>query len=117
MLRRLALFVAVLLLTLALVGSATSVSAKPGSGNSANAKACQKGNFATLATSEDPHTAFATETACVSYAAKGGTLTAYVPPLSAGCSTLNDPGYDGSYVSIQTALLSFKAGETISVTA
>lgn len=47
-------------------------------GNAAGAKACQKGGYATLATSEDPYTAFPSQDSCVAYAARGGTLAALV---------------------------------------
>src|SRR6186997_783360 len=53
------------------VGVATATAA--GGGNSANAKLCQKGGWQTLGTSTGQ--GFANESACVSYAAKGGTLT------------------------------------------
>ena len=84
--RRSAAIVALVLLTLSLVLGTTSVSAKPGGSNSPNAKLCQKGGYTALATTADPATAFATEEACVSYAAEGGTLAAYVPAPSAGCA-------------------------------
>ncbi len=54
--------------------------AAPGNGNSANAKLCQKGGWATLARTEDPGTHFVDQSECVSYGAGGGVLTAYVPP-------------------------------------
>jgi hypothetical protein len=50
------------------VGSATA-----GGGNSANAKQCQKGGWQTLFRSDG--TSFKNDGACVSYAARGGTLT------------------------------------------
>ncbi len=84
--RRSAAIVALVLLTLSLVLGTTSVSAKPGGSNSPNAKLCQKGGYTALATTDDPATAFATENACVSYAAEGGTLVTYVPAPSAGCA-------------------------------
>ena len=49
--------------------------ATAGGGNSENAKRCQKGGWQTLHRSEDGRS-FASQGACVSYAAKGGTLTA-----------------------------------------
>ena len=52
------------------VGVAT---ANAGGGNSANAKLCQKGGWQSLFT--ETGGSFASEEACVSYAAQGGTLT------------------------------------------
>ncbi len=46
--------------------------AAPGGGNSPAAKACQKGGYTGLVRADG--TAFASEEACVSYAAQGGTL-------------------------------------------
>ena len=66
----------VLALMLALILAVPLMGAKWG--NSANAKACQKGGHAALATNEDPYTAFANQDACVSYAAQGGVLTSLV---------------------------------------
>lgn len=59
-------------LTLALLVAVPLMGAK--GGNSAAAKACQKSGSTSLATSEDPSTAFPDQGACVSYAARGGTL-------------------------------------------
>lgn len=53
-----------------------------GGGNSANAKACQKGGWASLYR-EDGST-FADQGACVSYAAKGGKLLTE-PPVVKNC--------------------------------
>ena len=64
----------VLALMLALLIAVPLMGAK--GGNGPGAKACQKGGYATLATSEDPNTAFPDQDACVAYAAQGGTLTA-----------------------------------------
>jgi hypothetical protein len=50
----------------------TSVALAAGGGNSLNAKACQKGGWETLVTTTGA--SFASEEACVSYAAKGGIL-------------------------------------------
>src|SRR5262245_48900035 len=55
------------------VGVAAAMAAGQGGGNSANAKLCQKGGWQKLGTSDGQ--GFANEEACVSYAAKGGTLT------------------------------------------
>jgi len=64
----------VLALMLALLIAVPLMGAK--GGNAPGAKACQKGGYATLATSEDAYTAFPDQDACVAYAAQGGTLTA-----------------------------------------
>ena len=50
------------------------VTAAAGGGNSANAKACQKGGWKKLLRADG--SSFAAETACVSYAAHGGVLIA-----------------------------------------
>ena len=47
-------------------------------GNAPGAKACQKGGYGALATSEDVYTAFPDQDACVAYAAQGGPLTTLV---------------------------------------
>jgi hypothetical protein len=52
------------------VGVATATA---GGGNSANAKLCQKGGWQTLVRSDG--SSFANQDECVSYAAKGGTLS------------------------------------------
>jgi hypothetical protein len=59
----------VLLLVAALLGPSMALAAD---GNSANAKLCQKGGWATLVRSDG--TAFASQSDCVSYGAIGGTL-------------------------------------------
>ena len=66
----------VLALMLALLIAVPLMGAK--GGNAPGAKACQKGGYAALATSEDVYTAFPDQDACVAYAAQGGTLTALV---------------------------------------
>jgi hypothetical protein len=66
----------VLALMLALLIAVPLMGAK--GGNAPGAKACQKGGYAALATSEDAYTAFPDQDACVAYAAQGGTLTALV---------------------------------------
>ena len=65
-------FVAPALLLLVALLAAPAAGAAPPKGNSANAKACQQGGYATLVRSDG--TAFATEEACTSYAALGGVL-------------------------------------------
>lgn len=77
----------------------------PGPGNSANAKACQKGKWDTDWVREDG-TAFTSQEDCVSYAAEGGKLT----PKPAGLTLIQRWGqvceavYDGqsSYWSFST---------------
>jgi hypothetical protein len=74
--RMLLVFCATLALT---VGAATATAGNGNGGhgnggNSANAKKCQKGGWKTLYRSDG--TPFKNQGACVSYAAKGGTLTA-----------------------------------------
>ena len=54
------------------VGVCSSV-ALAGGGNSANAKACQKGGWMTWV--REDQTGFTNQGGCVSYAAQGGTLT------------------------------------------
>lgn len=66
----------VLALMLALLLAVPLMGAK--GGNAPGAKACQKGGYAALATSEDAYAAFPDQDACVAYAAQGGTLTALV---------------------------------------
>lgn len=57
---------------------ASPIAAAPG-GNSANAHACQKGGWESLARAEDPGTAFSNQGECVSYGAQGGTIVPYEP--------------------------------------
>ena len=74
------LVLAVLLaLCAVLVTAPTGFAAKPG--NSPNAKACQKGNWANLVRADQ--TAFSSEQECTSYAAKGGVLTEPTPATAA----------------------------------
>ena len=60
--------------------AALSVMASPAlaakGGNSAAAKACQKGAWQTLSGSADPGAGFASQDACTGHAANGGTLVA-----------------------------------------
>jgi hypothetical protein len=69
-----------LTVALSLVVAAPNASAGPGNGNSANAKLCQQGGWATLARTGDSGTPFTSQDECVRYGARGGVLTAYVPP-------------------------------------
>ena len=82
--------------TLVFAGAATA-----GSGNSANAKKCQKTGWQNWVRADQ--TPFASETACTSYAAKGGTLTVPAPPKSA--SQILCESYGGTFgASTDTAL-------------
>lgn len=51
-------------------------------GNSANAHACQKGGWETLARSEDPYTPFGSQGECVSFGAQGGSIVQHTPVVS-----------------------------------
>ncbi|WP_062464123.1 hypothetical protein [Demequina soli] len=64
-----AIVVLLLASTMTLAGTADAKS-----GNSFNAKACQKGGYLSLATSEDRYTPFASSDACTAYAARGGVI-------------------------------------------
>jgi hypothetical protein len=66
------------LLVLALAGAGSALA---GGGNSANAKLCQKGGWTSWVRADK--TAFASQGACVSYAAQGGVLTAPGGPIEA----------------------------------
>jgi hypothetical protein len=86
--RRAVLMLVLTALTVALIAVASSTEAEPIAGsNSANAKACQKGGYATLAPSEGPITPFTTEEDCVSYAARGGILIAWPPATNTPTNT------------------------------
>jgi hypothetical protein len=69
----------VVALSLSLGAPLIDTAASPG--NSANAKACQKGGWETLARTESPTVAFQSEEACVSYGARGGTLVPHELPV------------------------------------
>jgi len=71
--------------------------AKPGNGNSENAKACQKGRWATLAREEDPGTAFQSQDECVSYGANGGVLVPHEIPDPVVTVTMLSPGEGLNY--------------------
>jgi hypothetical protein len=86
--RRAVLILVLTALTVSLIAVADPTRAEPITGsNSANAKACQKGGYTTQATSEDPTTAFTSEEACVSYAAKGGLVVAWPPATNTPTTT------------------------------
>jgi hypothetical protein len=66
--------IALLVLSLTLLSTLAAPTLAASGGNSANAKLCQKGNWANLAPAEDPSVAFVSEEACVSYSAQGGNI-------------------------------------------
>jgi hypothetical protein len=86
-------------LTLALAAGALVAAMLPGvaaaaadGGNSANAKACQKGGWESLQTGTGG--VFSNADDCVSYAAKGGAL--FKPELSFHCQWAAYPGFGNS---------------------
>jgi hypothetical protein len=80
-------------IALLLAAMSSSVASAGGKSNAAGAKACQKGGWAELQTSTGG--AFASQSACVSYTANGGTL--FKPQLTLHCI----PGY---YFGIQSGI-------------
>lgn len=113
--RTLVLLVIVVSLSLAAPWAATL--AKPGGGNSANANACQKGGWATLARQESPTVAFQNQGECVSYGAQGGTLV----PISTPTPTVSisfDPTNDARFCLVQVDLQGFarNAAYTVVIT-
>lgn len=88
-LRALLVLAAALLALVALPAVTGAAPAPTGPGNSPNAKACQKGGYTGLVRLDG--TTFATEQACTSYAAQGGTLVPLAvarPCLNGGYATL-----------------------------
>ncbi len=84
--RRSSAFVAVVVAMVSLVSVGAAFA---GNGNSANAKACQKGGWESLYRSDG--SSFSSQDACVSYAAKGGTLSTTPPgPLCLSGASAND---------------------------
>lgn len=65
-----------------------------GGGNSAAAKACQNGGYVNYKTSEGAR--FANEGACVSYAARGGSLSS-VPTPRAACESVGGTFQDNGF--------------------
>ena len=78
-------------LTLVVALSVGSSAALAGGGNSASAKACQKGGWQSLQSSTG--NTFASQGDCVSYGASGGTL--YGPRLTATDGGCQVPGFVG----------------------
>jgi hypothetical protein len=74
------------------VGVATATA---GGGNSANAKLCQKNGWQSLVTSTGE--TFASEEACVSYAAKGGTLVPNPEPEPKTKSQIDCESFGGTF--------------------
>src|SRR5580765_5980735 len=71
-----------------------SAASAGGGGNSPNAKSCQKNGWKTLYRSDG--TTFTSETACTSYAAKGGTLRTSVADVSLAVGT----GFGGGIIGV-----------------
>jgi hypothetical protein len=82
--------------------------AQAAGGNSAAAKACQKGGYSTLAEAEAPGTAFASQDACVSYAAKGGSIVAYVPVVERGINISYTPTGVFPFCNVVVSLTGFE---------
>ena len=82
------LFAATVIVAIAAIGVplATATAATAAGGNSTNAKACQKGGWQNFVRTDG--TTFSSETACVSYAAKGGTLTTPKTASQVDCESL-----------------------------
>ena len=79
---------------LGVLAAASPANAQPDRGNSANAKACQKGGWQYLVSIVDgTEVPFAGEEACVSFAAKGGTLAQGSFRVSIAPGILDDPRY------------------------
>ena len=78
-------------------------------GNSADAQACQKGGWASLATFEQPTVPFMNQGACVSYSARGGVAVALHPAPVAHMEFIN---VGGAGQGIQCTLRGWLAGDT-----
>jgi len=104
--------VAALVAGLALVAFAASGTALASGGNSVNAKQCQKNGWQSLVTSGG--TSFASEEACTSYAARGGTLlpASQAPCLNGGWQ---DPAQrsDGSPFSSQADCVAYTSASGV----
>lgn len=106
---RLLLVAAVMAVTLGPAAAATAAPAKSPPGNSAAAKACQKGGWKDLATAESPTVPFTGQSTCVSYAARGGTIV----PLESTPSTrlvVTVGAFDGTYCSVTMTLVNPEEG-------
>lgn len=96
---------ATLSLLLIVAGSVASPAAAAPGGNAANAHACQKGGWETLARTEDAGAAFVSQGECVSYGAKGGTIVDLVvrnPAIS-----IDFTGNGGPYCAVNVHLRDF----------
>ncbi|GAA3623082.1 hypothetical protein GCM10022200_01620 [Microbacterium awajiense] len=87
--------VAIVAVALALVLAIPLTGAK--GGNSAVAKACQKGGWQQLASSDDPYTAFASQDACVSHGAQGGTVVPLIVETRSASQIQCEDDFDGAY--------------------
>jgi len=114
---RLALASIIAALALVVAPSLPAGAAPPTSppGNSAGAKACQKGGWMQLAGSEDPFAGFVDQSSCVSYAAAGGALA----PLQEQAVPYVDvtiAPYDGTSCRITMTLIGSADGVPVGVT-
>src|SRR5262245_48170568 len=87
---------------------AVSTSAFGGGGNSANAKLCQKGGWMHLVRADG--TAFASETECVSYGAKGGTIS---PPQQPRTGAEVCAAYGGFFQGLALGALAWDCGNWV----
>jgi hypothetical protein len=78
-------------------------------GNSADAQACQKGGWASLATSEQPSVPFTNQGACVSYSARGAVAVAINAAPVAHMEFIN---VGGGGQGTECALRGWLAGDT-----
>lgn len=87
-----------LVVIFALTALAVVPSVAVAGGNSANAKLCQKNGWKGLSPSNNPSAGFASQDACVSYGAQGGTVvpTIKYPDAAKACTdagyTYSEPG-------------------------
>jgi hypothetical protein len=95
---------AALALTLLIATPGASASPGSGSGNSGNAKLCQKGGWQSEYRSDG--TRFASVGDCVSYAAHGGTLTSSPPFVNHA-----PQGADGTVTTSENSTYTFAAGD------
>jgi hypothetical protein len=110
--RKRAFYLASLVAVVAVVLAAGVATATAGGGNSANAKKCQKGGWQHLTTSTGE--SFANEGACVSYGARGGTLSTPNTKAQHDCESLqgtySPPSGDMRFVCTRYVVSSPEAG-------
>jgi hypothetical protein len=100
---------------LAVLSVAASTATAESGGNASAAKLCQKGGYEQLAPSGE--SAFSNQGACVSYAARGGSLGASAPfltltPFSPGLLAMNGGGLQpGAPISICNSILGTACSE------